>query len=448
MKHIYLYFFTSFFYVSICCGADYFVANQTSCDDSWPGNESQPWCTIQKAANFARAGDTVFVKAGNYPETVQFQNSGSASAGYIVFQNYQNDVVNLDPGYFQGRSKSYIQVIGFHVKNPPLENPGIEFFGNGGYVEIRNNEVIGCRNSDAAAVRVGGFMHHFKIDGNHIHHNTTGTQEALRVHEHTHDFEISNNEVNHNTNIGIDVVGWAQYGKPLRGIIRGNVCYQNSLTAPWSAGIYLDCPNDMIVEHNVSWGNYRGFEMGCEPNGDHSTGNIIRYNIAYGNTQSGIQVGGYQGGQVHDCEVHNNVFYRNAGAEIGFDSTPGYNIKFYNNIMYDPGSLLISGGGDQNIFQYNCYIGNGKEGSNSITDDPLFANVSEHDFRIKQGSPCIDAGDPSTPEGKDFAQTVVPIDGNDDGTVRADIGAYEYILEEDNQKPSPPANLRLHREAF
>lgn len=427
MKLIYLLFFTVLFYVSACYGADYYVANGASCSDSWPGTESQPWCTIQKAANSARAGDNVYVKAGNYPETVQFQNSGSESEGYIVFRNYQDDVVTLNPGCFKGFSNSYINVIGFHVKNPPVENPGIEFSGNGNHVEIRNNEVTGCRNSDTAAVRVGGSMHHFKVDGNHVHHNNTGTEEALRVHEHTHDFEITNNEIDHNTNIGIDIVGWAQYGKPTTGLVRGNISHENSLNAPWSAGIYLDGPNNIIVEYNISWGNIRGFEMGCEPNGDYSTGNIIRYNIAYGNTESGIQVGGYQGGLVHDCEVYNNVFYRNGGAEIGFDSTPGYNITFYNNILYDPGSSLIDGGGDQNIFQYNCYIGNGGKGSNSITDDPLFFEASQHDFRLKQGSPCIDAGDPSTPEGKDFAQTPVPIDGNNDGTAHADIGAYEYI---------------------
>lgn len=387
-----------------------------------------PFRTIQKAADSARAGDTIFVKAGNYSETVKFHNSGSESGGFIVFQSYKNDVVNLDPGRFEGRNVSYLKLIGFHVKNPPREYPGIDFFGDGGYVEIRNNEVTGCRNSDAAALRFGGSMHHFKIDGNHIHHNNTGTQEGLRVMEHTHDFEITNNQVDHNTNIGIDIVGWAKYGKPVRGVIRGNISHENSLSAPWSAGIYLDCPSDMIVEYNVSWGNYRGFEMGCEPTGDKSSGNIIRYNIAYENIQSGLQVGGYQGGVVHDCEVYNNVFYKNGGAEIGFDNNPGYNNKFYNNILYDPGATLISRPGSQNIFQYNCYMGKGGTGNNNVTRDPLFMKASQYDFRLKQGSPCIDAGDPLTPEGKDYIQTMVPLDGNKDGTVRSDIGAYEYDM--------------------
>lgn len=442
MRYLYLALLIAIFWTTVCYGADYYVDNQANCNDQQPGTASQPWCTIQKAADTAGPGDNVFVKAGNYPETVRFKKSGDATSGHIVFCNYADDVTTLNPGYFYGWSKSYIKVVGFRIQNVPAHYPGIEFAGSGSHVEIRNNEVTGCKNADAAAVRVGGTMHHFIIDGNHIHHNDTGTQEALRVHERTHDFEITNNEVNHNTNIGIDIVGWAQYGKPSAGLVRGNLSHENSLKAPWSAGIYLDCPNDITVENNISWGNYRGFELGCEPAGDRSTGNVIRYNVAYANTQSGLQVGGYQGGIVHDCDIYNNVFYNNGGAEIGFDSSPGYNNKFFNNIMYDPGTSLILGGGNKNVFQYNCYVGKSAKGDNFTTADPLFVNAGSFDFRIKSNSPCIDAGDPQTPPGRDITQTTVPKDGNGDGVARADIGIYEFDPTHP-QKPLPPQNLRV-----
>ncbi|MCP4748542.1 MAG: DUF1565 domain-containing protein [Desulfobacteraceae bacterium] len=426
MNFRYLLLIPVIFYVSICYGADYYVANTKNCSNSGTGTIAEPWCTIQKAAQTAVAGDNVYVKAGNYSENVKFKNSGSASRGYITFQNFEKDKVSLDPGSFELENISYLKVIGFHIKNPPGERSGIEIGGTGSYVQIRNNEITGCVNLDTAAVRAGDYMHHFIIDGNHIHHNNTGTQEGLRIMEHTHDFKVTNNKVDHNTNIGIDIVGWAQYGKPYNGLVRGNLCHNNSLKAPWSAGIYLDSPNNIIVEYNVSWGNARGLEMGCENRKDQSSGNIMRYNIVYENHGRGLSVGGYQGGLVHDCEVYNNIFYNNGGAEIGFDSNPGKNNKFYNNILYDPGTALICNAGNKNIFKYNCYFGKGGLGSNNITADPLFVNQAKYDFRLKPASPCIDAGDPQTAKTIGYKGNKAPFDGNGDNVPRVDIGPYEY----------------------
>jgi parallel beta-helix repeat protein len=63
--------------------ATYYVS--TSGSDSNPGSSSQPWRTIQKAANTAAAGDTVTVRAGTYYERVQINVSGTSSQR-ITFQ--------------------------------------------------------------------------------------------------------------------------------------------------------------------------------------------------------------------------------------------------------------------------------------------------------------------------------------------------------------------------
>ena len=46
-------------------------------DDANAGTESQPWKTLQKAADTLVAGDTVRIKAGTYHERVIPKNSGS-----------------------------------------------------------------------------------------------------------------------------------------------------------------------------------------------------------------------------------------------------------------------------------------------------------------------------------------------------------------------------------
>ncbi|WP_439625010.1 carbohydrate-binding protein [Gemmata sp.] len=64
-----------------------------------PANTGQdvnnPLQTIQRAADLAQPGDTVYVKAGTYRETVTPANSGTSSAG-ITYRPFNNDVVTID----------------------------------------------------------------------------------------------------------------------------------------------------------------------------------------------------------------------------------------------------------------------------------------------------------------------------------------------------------------
>src|SRR5580700_9099504 len=54
------------------------------------------WRNIQYAANHVHAGDTVQVLGGIYNETVNIPVSGSATAGYITFQNYPGQTPIVD----------------------------------------------------------------------------------------------------------------------------------------------------------------------------------------------------------------------------------------------------------------------------------------------------------------------------------------------------------------
>jgi len=45
-------------------------------NDAQPGTAGQPWRTLQHAVTTAQPGDTVFLKAGNYPEDVNLNRSG------------------------------------------------------------------------------------------------------------------------------------------------------------------------------------------------------------------------------------------------------------------------------------------------------------------------------------------------------------------------------------
>jgi hypothetical protein len=48
----------------------------------------------------------------------------------------------------------------------------------------------------------------------------------------------------------------------------------------------------------------------------------------------------------------------------------------------------------------------------NISSDPMYSNLFEGDYRLQPGSPCIDAGDPQSPDDPDGS--------------RADMGAYYF----------------------
>lgn len=66
------------------------------------------------------------------------------------------------------------------------------------------------------------------------------------------------------------------------------------------------------------------------------------------------------------------------------------------------------------------------DGSNLVAD-PLFENAPEGNYRLTPGSPCIDAAADSFGVAVDYDGTPRPLDGNDDGQARFDIGAHEIV---------------------
>src|SRR5262245_5775029 len=71
--------------------AEYFVAPTGS--DSAAGTMAAPFATLQKGADVAAAGDTVWIRAGTYQSSKQIKlsKSGSSDSQRIKFFAYQNE---------------------------------------------------------------------------------------------------------------------------------------------------------------------------------------------------------------------------------------------------------------------------------------------------------------------------------------------------------------------
>ncbi len=63
-------------------------------NDAWPGTQTQSFATIQFAAGRLMAGDTLYIRAGDYHETVSLGRSGTAAAP-IAIQAYPGECPTL-----------------------------------------------------------------------------------------------------------------------------------------------------------------------------------------------------------------------------------------------------------------------------------------------------------------------------------------------------------------
>jgi hypothetical protein len=123
-----------------------------------------------------------------------------------------------------------------------------------------------------------------------------------------------------------------------------------------------------------------------------------------------------------NCTVYGRNIFPEWGILIYPDPVPNDNVVLNSIARNCAGSDISSSSTSNNIFRYGDYLTTNGNFilQSSITDDPLFSNPVGGDFRLKTGSPCIDAGDPAT---------------LDPDATRADMGA---IWEHDTSGSNPP----------
>jgi len=267
--------------------ADYYVATNGS--DTNPGTLAQPWRTVQKAADTAGPGTTVYVREGVYNEQVTINVSGTEAGGHIIFRNYEGETPVLNgEGFTEGTAfliedQSRIILQGFEILNYQTVTPnavpmGIHVRGASHHIEIRDNRVHDIRTNapadgeqmgaDAHGIAVYGTsaesVHHIVIHGNELYDLTLGSSEALVLNGNVETFTVSNNVIRDCDNIGIDLIGFEGVSpdpssdQVRNGIVVGNTVYNiSSFGNPaygeeYSAGgIYADGAGDIIVERNT-----------------------------------------------------------------------------------------------------------------------------------------------------------------------------------------------------
>jgi hypothetical protein len=158
----------------------------------------------------------------------------------------------------------------------------------------------------------------------------------------------------------------------------------------------------------------------------------------------------YDGGGTLDCfNVNNCTLSRNSAARGGgvaddtYDKPTLVNCVLYWNSA-DVGPNYCDGFAPI-IMSYCCTTPMPTTGVGNITNQPAFVNPDADDFRLRYGSPCIDAGTNLLGITNDLDGHPRPLDGNGDGIAASDIGVYESVppacyVWQDSPSPSVPFN--------
>ena len=379
--------------------------------------------TIQAGINAASNGDTVLVAPGTYTENIDFKgkaitvrSSGGAKVTII-------DGGNLAPvATFASGETLQSVLMGFTIQNGTSTfNSGYDGGGiivSGASPTIKNNVI----QNNTACDGGGGIA--------------TGFASPL----------IQSNTIRNNSQSGC-TGGIGGGGISVRGAssvqIIGNTIENNSWSSSDGGGIALFAAGSTFIENNVILGNSSGGNGGGISMLNDASGTLIVQNLIFGNNAFGgsgvywsnppaalinntIADGPSSSGSTVQADdfatpitVANNVIVASKGATNALFCTSA-NISspqtFYANDVFSTKGAAYGG---------MCADQTGMNGN--ISASAQF--VGSSNFRLRGGSPAIDAGNNSVPNlpKTDLAGNPRIVNGNDGLIALVDMGSYEFI---------------------
>ena len=260
--------------------------------------------------------------------------------------------------------------------------------------------------------------HHIRIQNSEFKHaggTALGTSKGSEGNTNQGNNEVINNAFHHSNLFTACSEAEALYIGSSRDLFRGNVFYDNdgaAINLCSNGGTFTI--NDSIIEQNVFHDNGGRCGATAVPvqNGHRI---LIRNNLFY-NEGVGPAISIFHGSS--ETSIYHNTFYQTGGYGYGTlggaiwigAGISGTVIK--NNIFYQNRIAAVGDEGTGTVLANNFVVGEDV--------NPLFANLSAHDFHLQATSPAIDAGVTLAEVPTDFEGTPRPQGAG------YDIGAYEY----------------------
>lgn len=458
---------------------NYYVSSAGNNSNS--GNKATPWLTIQSGLNKLKFGDTLNIMNGTYNEKIKFPISG------ITLRNNSDNNPIIDATGISSQvpiiditDVSNINIQGLELKNNiMLDAQGILISGNCQNILIKDCKIHDIHfsananatvkeSTNAQGIIVYGTnatnpISNLKIINNQLYNCRLGYSEGIAVNGNVSGFEISGNNVYNLTNIGIDIIGFegtcsnTAYDQARNGLVRNNLVHHCVSAYATSGGLYVDGGKNVIIEHNTSYHNGYGIEIGCENVGKTTDLITVRNNIFFDNEVCALALGGWnypKSGKVTNSSFRNNTCYLNDYSKTGNGEiylSYSENSIIENNIFYTTSQSILAyaelsqpslnfnfnivycAAGSENLnvdwnnksySTYPAFTSGTATNKNSIFANPLFinANISLPDFHTQNNSTAINAGNP------DFSPTPeeLDMDGKNRKIGIIDCGVYEF----------------------
>lgn len=373
--------------------------------DSNRGTEQEPFKTVQHAADLVKPGDTVLVMAGKYDERVKIRTNGDESSP-ITFKALPRHGVVVSGFILQS---SYIRIEGFEIT---AVKPAVAVQLDGSHCEVLDNFIhdmmVGVAGTvgkpDAGGVRDYSAVAHNRIAYNRVNHSEYGFMLG------GNDWLVENNEVNRlfmyapgNKNDDCDYSRF--FGK---GCDERYNYYHGSISSEIRVA-HVDClqtftvngeiAQDLRFENNACFDFHQLCMVESAPHLGSVRSWTLRGNIVSADSPSMSGGWGPDIIQTPNVTIANNTISTVRWATIGLRGMESTNGRICDNILCHAERAVIDGDSDftdsKPIIERNLtFATSPAPGESNINGkDPLFVDGAKRNFRLRQGSPAIGAGE-------------------------------------------------------